>query len=380
MLIIILALIPYTLCPIYDFPEGDIFTGNKIYNPYENIDSSNWYKANFHSHTYSWKGLTDGRKNNLSETIERYRNLRYDFIGISNYQNIIENNFPEYIPVYEHGYNIKKNHQLVLGATNVEWLDYFFIQFRSNKQKILNSLKTSQNIIVLTHPNLRNGYSADDVKQLTDYDYLEIINQNYGTATNLWDSALSFGNLVYGIADDDSHNWKENDDMGRSFNLVNCNLKNNDGLINSLKAGKIISINLNTNDNNSAENLNSVYNKIPKLIKVEIKNDSLFISFNKELSKVEFIGQNGILKYTSLNNNLNVYKITNSDTYLRIKAVTQDSSEIYLNPIIKYNGEKPIRHCIINQSKTWLFRTIWIILIIGFFIYKRIKKNKKSIS
>lgn len=253
------------------------------------------------------------------------------------------------------------------------------MQFTSNKQKVINSIKTPLNIIVLTHPNLRNAYSEEEVTKLTNYDYLEIVNQNFGTATNLWDSALSAGNLVYGMADDDSHNWKENEDMGSCFNLVNCSLKSTDGVISTLKAGKTIAVDLNSSRNNSIENLNKIYDSLPKLLKLEVINDSLFISFNKAIKIFEFIGQNGVVKKNESNTEQSVYIIKTEDSYLRIKVETNEHSIMYLNPIVKYRDDYPIKnYASINKSQTWGLRTGLVIIfflstIIFFYKRKRYK-------
>ena len=42
------------------------------------------------------------------------------------------------MPLYEHGYNISKEHQLAIGAERVEWLDFPFWTWLNQKQFILN--------------------------------------------------------------------------------------------------------------------------------------------------------------------------------------------------------------------------------------------------
>jgi len=49
-----LELLIYFMAPVYDFPAPQSFSGKKIYNPYESMDSNQWKKANFHFHAHAW--------------------------------------------------------------------------------------------------------------------------------------------------------------------------------------------------------------------------------------------------------------------------------------------------------------------------------------
>ena len=110
-----LELILYFLVPVYDFPLPQPFSGEKLYNPYQGMDSTHWRKANFHFHARAWGGLTSGRHNTNDAFYNTYKALGYDAPQISNYQSI-EESFKDssfYIPVYEHGFGIRKKHQIL---------------------------------------------------------------------------------------------------------------------------------------------------------------------------------------------------------------------------------------------------------------------------
>jgi hypothetical protein len=98
--------IQYLYCPAYIFPEPIPFSGNKIFNPCHEMDSTCWKKANFHVHTRSWRGITKGKKNNEFAIDSIYRYLNYDIIGISDYQHIntYRQKQKDFVPVYEHGF------------------------------------------------------------------------------------------------------------------------------------------------------------------------------------------------------------------------------------------------------------------------------------
>jgi hypothetical protein len=75
-----LELLIYFTAPVYDFPVSQPFSGEKIYNPYEGIDSTHWKKANFHFHVHAWGGLTSGRNNTVGEFWKTYKKLGYDVL------------------------------------------------------------------------------------------------------------------------------------------------------------------------------------------------------------------------------------------------------------------------------------------------------------
>src|ERR1700712_3836331 len=128
--IVILAVTDqYLFCPVYTFPSPKAFAGDSLYNPYASALPRNWVKCNFHAHVHCWKGVTNGH-GNATYANYLYSNLHYGVHAISNYQSIdtSASKLPSYVTAYEHGYNMMKNQQLVLGANKVCWKDYLLPQ------------------------------------------------------------------------------------------------------------------------------------------------------------------------------------------------------------------------------------------------------------
>src|SRR5262249_31664412 len=140
--------------------------------------------------------------------ISPYRkDLNYDIAAISNYEkrtHYLPADCPQYIPVYEHGYNIDKVHQLVFGTDPIVYYDITLFQTLDNKQYIINSEKRDSGIVVIAHPGVRSAYSKSDMEKLSGYDMLEVLNKDK-IATQQWDEALSSGKAAWIIADDDCH-------------------------------------------------------------------------------------------------------------------------------------------------------------------------------
>jgi hypothetical protein len=381
--LILLALIPYLFTPVYDFPERHVFSGDKLYNPYESILPGKWLKANFHAHSNAWYGFTNGRENISEEMKERYSSLGYDIISISDYMKINSSLKGEktYVPVYEHGYGFTKNHQLVIGAGEVDWLDYVFIQNINDKQRTLKQIKKDYNIVVLNHPHLRDAYSTDDVIRLTDFDFIEIINQNYGSAFDLWDEALSAGNPVFGIADDDSHNSKNYYDIGKCFSFVNADSSTALEIINALRQGRNISVDLSL-EYGQFDTLKNNGNKqfLPKEFKVS--GSTISLKLGNEAKEIIFIGQNGKRVSAFSDADSAYYSFLPGDTYIRTEIVNFNGSRFFLNPVIRI-GDTGLQQysSAVNQAATFIFRLIIICLIAitAATVVLLIKKKNKKI-
>ncbi len=122
LVLVVLIGLPYACSPVYRFPEPAPFAGTQFYNPYAGLRGA-WKRVNLHAHGTAWGGLTNGQQ--ASEDVVRtYRALGYDLAGVSNYHAIAAHDGVDTLPLYEHGYNISKRHQLAIGARRVEWLDF----------------------------------------------------------------------------------------------------------------------------------------------------------------------------------------------------------------------------------------------------------------
>ncbi len=222
-MILILTLIGfYLMAPVYEFSGPSKFSGDKIYNPYQSIDSSRWRRYNFQVQSKAWGGITSGRTNSNELIDSIYRQLSFDYVATSDYQKINRHGSkkPNYIPTYEHGYNIFKTHQVCIDAKKVVWTDLLFFQTLSMKQWVIDMLKQNSTLVALAHPTLRNGYEIDEMAYLSNYDLMEVIT-NMRLSFDHWDAALSAGNPVWILGDDDAHDVTNSNEVGRRFTMIN---------------------------------------------------------------------------------------------------------------------------------------------------------------
>ncbi|HEX7494091.1 MAG TPA: hypothetical protein VF346_07720 [Bacteroidales bacterium] len=375
-LILIILTLQYLVTPKYTYPEPGVFAGDYIFNPYRNIDPAKWRMANFHAHT---RKIFDKTKSASKSNIlldSTYKSFDYDITSISDYEyiNLYESKNKWFIPVYEHGYQYYKNHQLVLNAKKVSWLDFPFRQTLDNKQFIINRLKkNTSTLITIVHPFYRKAYSLNDFKYLTNYDCLEIANSKR-LFTSYYDAALSYGHPIFLMADDDSHDLNNIEDVCSSFNLINTDMVR-DSILNSLRTGRSIGVKFNLSSFKTNEEKRAGLLKLPEVKSITFKSDTLAVSLNMSVNSIKFIGQDGIEKKKMVNCLTGSYFFSNEDTYIRTEIECNDGTIFFLNPLFRYDGIKLTEYApSYNALKTWTWRSAVIcILILTLIIWYRKK-------
>lgn len=385
---IVAAAAQYFFCPQYSFPEPSAFEGQQLYNPYKGIDTSFWRKCNFHAHSNVWMGITNGQ-GNADSIWKRYASFGYSVNSVSDYQkiNTAFNNKENYISAYEHGYNIRKTHQLVIGSNQVKWLDYLFPQTLSNKQQVINTLNGSDSVIViLNHPGLRKGYSPDELRYLDNYHFMEVLNPSVFSFSE-WDAALSAGKPVFIVGNDDTHNINNPLSIGRECTWLNLKKVNRKNILDALKKGKGYGMHIASEHGEQlTERLKRERYNLPFLKNLMVVNDTIRLLVSQPAKSISFIGQGGKLLSKSLNTNSAYYIIKKKDHYVRTAIIFEDSTAIYLNPVFRYviDPFKERKGAQLNVLKTNIFRAIgififivWIIIFGSPVVISFIKRNKK---
>jgi len=379
ILILIIPVFQFVVNTKYIFPEPDPFTGEYLYNPYRGMDGRKWEMANFHAHTRAFFGLTDGAANSDESLDSLYRYFNYNIIGISNYQSLnkFESKNNWYIPVYEHGFQYYKNHQLVINAKKVSWLDYFFRQTLNNKQYIIDHLKKDTSVILtIVHPNLRKAYSYNDFKFLSNYDCLEIAN-NKRAITAYYDTILSAGHPVFLMANDDAHDITDINNACHTFNLINTDL-NKDSILYSIKTGRSVGVNFNVSLYKTSEEKKSGLLNLPEITSVILKDDTLIVSLNKLVKTIKFIGQEGAERKKITDSATGSYFFNKQDTYIRTEIECHDGTMYFLNPVFRYDGiQLPDHVSSPDLLKTWFWRSV-VLFVLLILIIMRVKNKIRT--
>lgn len=373
-LLFIFLIIPYIIAPVYRFSDSLPFSGDGFYNPYENWNRQNHYKANFHCHSNTWSFIADGgsRDNSPENILKQYQSYHYDVTGISNYMSIEPGS---QIPLYEHGWGIRKMHQLVAGSEGVMWLDFIYPFHISQKQFILNRLKTEDQLIMLAHPGWNNAYTPGDVKLLGNYDCMEVLSTNRESLA-LWDSALSAGKPVFMTVNDDGHDVMNPEVTGRIFNIIAAENTTAARIIKAMQTGCCVGYEIPHTSDTAA--LLQFHESLIIPGEIRLHSDTLFIAFPENLKSMILKGQGGRELLQVADTSALLYPLQPGDTYVRCEAYMYNGTRIFLNPVIRGEYKKNVFTGEINTGMT-LLQSVLMSLFgasVLFLIWRKRKKRK----
>ncbi|WP_353719408.1 hypothetical protein [Dyadobacter sp. 676] len=352
----------FFLCPRYQFNTPIPFEGPVLYNPYGSMNPAQWVKCNFHAHTRAWEGVTNGH-GTAHDIHNAYKALHYGVHCVSNYHHIdtTHSTRANYLPAYEHGYNIRKTHQLVLGSFRVQWLDYLFAQTTHNKQHVLSHLSEPGNVVVLNHPALKNGYTSEDLAQLAHYDCMEVLNPSV-TSTAQWDAALSAGKRVFIVGDDDLHDVISRKRLGTRCTFVNVGTNSPEAVLAALKTGLSYGVIVGENER---------HDSIPQLQDFTVTHDTIRAVMSRAASEVTVTGQIGKVLATARGTDSISYRVLPEDRYARLTFKYPNGTEVLLNPVFftPRSGYRPMP-VYEDFNETMFFRSVgtcilggWLLLI-----------------
>jgi hypothetical protein len=220
-------------------------------------------------------------------------------------------------------------------------------------------------LVYIAHPKLREGYNPEDMKVLTNYDGIEVLN-NYRTSLEYWDSALSAGNYITILSNDDAHDISNPDEIGHHCTFINSPSLSKNEIIQALKAGKSFGARIFRPEGEAFVQKIERISVLPVIKNVTVTNDTILIFIDSVASQIRFIGQFGKLLKSEQNVNKSWYFINENDTYIRIETIFSDGSCYFLNPICRYDGKTPnkIEAPNVNFTKTLLLRISGFLLIV----------------
>ena len=348
--------IPSLPAPVYRFPMPHPFAGPVLWNPYAHLTGT-WQKANLHAHGHAWAGVTNGTQSD-EDVVQAYKRRGYTVAGVSNYGSIAAFHGVDTIPLYEHGYNIPKAHQLAIGARRVVWLDFPFWQTLDQKQFIINRVGAAAELVSLNHPN--TGYVDDDMRNLTGYQLMEIVNGPF-PVEDLWDFALSSGHVVWALANDDAHDVTNLRRTFIAWNMIDAPTAAAADVVSALRQGRSYAVSLVGNNADAA------------LKSVDVKGATMTIASTGVPATYLFVGQDGVVRGTANQVMEAMYTFAATDTYIRT-VIRTPNMVLYVNPIIRYDGAAlPSPAATVDETSTWLHRGVILLLtaVIVFFLWRR---------
>ena len=382
--LLVVVLYIYLSVPTYSFKEPRPFSGEYLYNPYQDMNPDQWKKYHFHCHSRKYFGLTNGRHSTETAIDSVYQALGYDHYGISDYMGINTHNADkeDYIPAYEHGYGLfRKTHQICIGAEKVYWPDFPFMQNLSMKQHMINKLGERCRFVMPAHASFTKGYKVSDMKWLSNYRLIEVVNP-YGNAIEHWDMALSNGHRLYALGDDDTHDITKASEVCHNLTMINTQSLDAESIYDALDKGLCYAVEF---DNwyyypLTLEHKIKDARSLDYLTQAQLVGDTLMIRTSAETMKeVQFIGQDGKVLKTEVDIPTAYYVIQPEDTYVRTRIDLNGRNFLYLNPVTRHPSPElnDQRLDYINYAQTGLY---WLVYVVAFvaLIWYLIKKAKEK--
>jgi len=184
-----------------------------------------WYKGNTHTHTLN----SDG-DSTPDDVVRWYREHRYQFLILSDHNfltsvdglNALHGADEQFLvikgeevsdragnkPIHINGLNVSTTVEAQHGTSVVDVI-----------QRNVDAIRKAGGIAHVNHPNFEWAISADELQQVERTRLFELFNghhlvNNLGGGgvpgmEEVWDRMLSSGKVMYGIADDDAHVFKQ---------------------------------------------------------------------------------------------------------------------------------------------------------------------------
>lgn len=357
--------------PVYRFSKPKPFSGPNIYNPYENFDTSVVFKrANFHAHSRLPGGVTNGNIP-IDSVVSAYKSYGYDVIGVSNYQTITKYDPREeyQIPVYEHGYNTQKFHQMIFGRNTESLRDCSLPVTASACQAIISHFDKISDAVCLNHPRFTMLFPVSRMKYLRGYRFIEA-DAGMSSAFEWWDMGLSSGVPSFILSGDDSHNITQSHDIASHCAFIASVTSKYNDVMKELKNGNFYSMRIPNFGNGDLVVKHLENDKLPRVKDIGMRNDSVFIQLSHAADSIKFIGQGGITKALVLASNMGAYRFTADDSYIRAEVVFDNGVKIYTNPAFRYNTDNPFgdEKVDVNLPLT-ILANIFRVAISLFFLY-----------
>ena len=302
----------------------------------------NWYKGNIHTHTTESDGDEEPRK-----VVSWYRKHGYDFLVLSDHNHVTLMDYssgkrrfkkPLMIPGEEVSVNLANGripvHINGIGIQRlVEPIDAGEVV--ATLQANINAIINAGGIASINHPNFRWAYDHEVINQVRGASLLEIFNGH--PAVNLfggngrpgteeiWDHVLSTGRPIYGVATDDSHNYKDfspsQSNPGRGWVVVEAKELSQEAIIEGLSSGNFYA--------STGVTLSDLV-ITPSGIAITIEQEKDFVYTTR------FTGLDGAL-LCQTNGTVAEYNTTGEENYVRATVMASSGTKAWTQPVFTNN-------------------------------------------
>ncbi|MBI3492287.1 MAG: PHP domain-containing protein [Acidobacteria bacterium] len=301
-------------------------------------DSGRWYKGNTHTHTLN----SDG-DSTPDDVVKWYREHGYQFLVLTDHNfltsvdglNALHGADGQFLvikgeevsdrfdkkPIHINGLDPSEKIEPQGGASVLDVV-----------QRSVNAIRKANGVPHINHPNFEWAITADELKQVENTKLFEVYNghpavNNLGGGgvpgmDEVWDRVLSSGKLMYGIADDDAHVFKQPGNPGeaipgRGWVYVHADRLSPRAIVDALEHGDFYA--------STGVELND-YQVTPKAITIDIKLGTV------SKYRVQFIGRNGQV-LSEATSTPAVYQFKGNELYVRAKVYESNGRLAWTQPV-----------------------------------------------
>ena len=294
-----------------------------------------WFKGNLHTHTINSDGDSPPY-----DVLAWYKRHGYNFIAITDHNTFTDpaqfdtnssDNFlligaeeiTNSLTVHVNAIGIDREIPPQTGATVTALL-----------QTSIDAVRRAGGVPLINHPNFVWAFTATEMLPLQNVGLLEIASghptvnhQGDGqtpSSEQMWDELLSAGMRIFGVAVDDSHNFREEFTMdrpnpGRAWVMVRASALNRENIVRALNEG------------------NFYASTGVTLTSIAVTTDSLTVQAEESTARsgkryrIFFIGKDGKV-LSSTNQNPATYRFSGTEMYVRARIEDSNGLRAWTQP------------------------------------------------
>lgn len=336
--VVVMAIAATSFSAIYTFSPAAPFSGEDVFNPYADFDPNiEWKRTSLHTHTRV-EGILNECDFTTEETVNKYIDFGYDIVGISNHNEITPNpNSMQDIGIYEHGYNLRNFHKLVIGTERVNRFDALYPISASQAQYQLDMLSDECRVLQLNHPSRSALLDSARLTKIGGYDIMELSGFNAYLENKHWDWALSAGRYSFALLNDDLHYPDRSNKFALRCSYLGAKEATSEDIISTLKSGCFYSVRVPDYGNGDWEIKREKNKLIPTIENIGVEDDVIYMKLSKTPEQIRVIGENHTLLARVIESDTISYRMRACDPYARIVASYPDSLIIMTNAFARYD-------------------------------------------
>ncbi len=302
--------------------------------------AARWYKGNTHTHTLN----SDG-DSTPDDVVRWYREHGYRFLVLSDHNfltgvdglNAVHGADEQFLvikgeevsdtagnkPIHINGLDVSRKVDPQHGATVVDVI-----------QHNVDAIHAAGGLPHVNHPNFEWAISADDLQRLERTKLFEIYNGHHQVNNaggggvpgmeEVWDRLLSNGRLMFGIADDDAHVFKQpgNPNVagpGRAWVMVRADRLAPRAIVDALERGDFYAT------------------TGVELLDYQVTKAAITIGIKEQLSsryRIQFIGKNGRVLKEAISSPA-TYTFAGDEAYVRAKILESNGRMAWTQPVVR---------------------------------------------